>query len=123
MKKKLLAAGTGLMVFTMMLSPGITAWASENEANVAVEYETSLEDLGYLESATTVVSPEWVIPRKYKVTANNVNIRTAANTSSDVVGKLYKGDIVWVKSINNGWAKFKYDGQWRYVSATYITEA
>ncbi|HEY9574321.1 MAG TPA: hypothetical protein VIR32_02180 [Lachnospiraceae bacterium] len=33
------------------------------------------------------------------------------------------GEDIRVKSIDNGWAKFKYNGQWRYVSATYIKEA
>ena len=38
------------------------------------------------------------------------------------VGKLYKGDIIKVKSIDNGWAKFKYNDQYRYVSANYVKE-
>ena len=41
-------------------------------------------------------------------------------TGYAVVGSLFKNDIVKVKSISEGWAKFKYDGQWRYVSATYL---
>jgi len=66
------------------------------------------------------IEPRWVFTKKYKVTASSLNIRSKASTSGTIVGTLYKGDIINVKSIDNGWAKFKYNDQWRYVSATYI---
>lgn len=68
------------------------------------------------------IEPMWLFERKYEVTGDDVNIRTGPGTSYKSVGMLYRHDVISVKSIDNGWAKFKYNGQWRYVSATYIKE-
>ncbi len=65
---------------------------------------------------------EWFFAKSYKCTGNNVNVRTKPKKRSKIVGILYKGDVVKVKSINKGWAKIKWNGKYRYVSARYLTE-
>jgi len=55
----------------------------------------------------------------YKVKVNSsLNIRSAANTSSKIVGSLKNGQYIYATSVSNGWAKF-YKG---YVSTTYLTK-
>lgn len=88
-------------------------------AEVIVETEITESDT----DGSVGIEPAWVLTKKYKVTASTLNIRSKASTDGSVVGKLYKGDIINVKSIDNGWAKFKYNDQWRYVSSTYIKAA
>lgn len=89
-----------------------------NPVEVIVESEITESDI----DENLEIEPRWIFQKKYKVTASSLNIRSKPSTNGDIVGKFYKGDIISVKSIDNGWAKFKYNEQWRYVSATYIKE-
>lgn len=58
---------------------------------------------------------------RYEVTAKtSLNIRTAANPTAPVLGKVSKGGYVTVYEIQNGWAKIYYGGTYGYVSANYI---
>lgn len=61
--------------------------------------------------------------RKYKVTGNDVNVRSGAGTNYKIISKLQRGDIIKVKSIDNGWARFDNHGTDAYVSANYIQRA
>ena len=61
-----------------------------------------------------------VAQSSYKVKIQKVNVRTQPSTSSTIVGSVSQGTIIEVKSINNGWASFKYNGNIRYVSASYL---
>ena len=54
------------------------------------------------------------------VTTDALNVRDAANWSAKKLGVLAKGTNVDVISINNGWAKIKYNGNYGYISSTYI---
>ncbi len=48
----------------------------------------------------------------YVITASSLNVRTAANTSSDIVGVLDNGAIVYISELSNGWGKVTLeDGQ------------
>lgn len=134
MTRNLLSMTTFLLASVMMLSSTSTTLAAELDNSKIIEtvfdtnavLEISENDTLMSEaaiSAEDAVDPAWLLTKKYKVTGNDVNIRTGPGTSYAVVGTLYKGDIINVKSIDNGWAKFKYNGQWRYVSSTYIKAA
>ena len=137
MKKTLLSMGTVLMTASIMVAPTTTAYAEEAKNFInerEFEYQTdfdvpnaindytnlSMLEITKLSNEDAGIEPAWLFEKKYVVTGDNVNIRTGAGTNYPSVGKLYKGDIISVKSIDNGWAKFKYNDQWRYVSATYI---
>lgn len=145
MKKKLIAIGTVLLTLSTLAMPASTVFAAEleNEAteieatatdeeatleeaiDVEAEAVTPLEEIIVepVETEGSAIEPRWLFEKKYKVTGNNVNIRTGPGTGYASVGKLYKNDIVWVKSIDNGWAKFTYNGQTRYISSTYVKAA
>lgn len=73
----------------------------------------------------TYTHTEYVAPTttKYRCTANSVlNVRSAPNTYSQVLGTIKSGQVVEVYSINNGFAKIYYGGQYAYISAKYITK-
>lgn len=54
------------------------------------------------------------------VNATSVNIRSAASTSSRIVGKLKKGERIIVLSISNGWARCVSNGKEVFVSSRYL---
>ncbi|MBW7651781.1 N-acetylmuramoyl-L-alanine amidase [Anoxybacillus sp. ST4] len=54
------------------------------------------------------------------VTASLLNVRQSPSTTSTVVGKLSKGQVVDVYDINGYWAKIVYNGQFAYVHKTYV---
>ncbi|MEX3745352.1 N-acetylmuramoyl-L-alanine amidase [Lysinibacillus xylanilyticus] len=55
-----------------------------------------------------------------RVTVDNLNIRTEANSTSTVVSKLKKGECVQVNSINGYWAQVTSNGQNGYVNKSYL---
>ncbi len=55
-----------------------------------------------------------------KVTGNSVNIRSASNTSSSVVGQADNGQSVTVVGAENGFYKINYNGTTAYISADYV---
>ncbi len=56
----------------------------------------------------------------YRVTAQKVNVRSAASTKSTIVGSLLRDEQVEVKAVNGSWATVAYKGGTRYVSANYL---
>ena len=56
----------------------------------------------------------------YRCTADVLNIRTAPNTYSNVIGVLKKGQIVNVYDTSNGFGRISYNGQIGYVSLDYL---
>ncbi|MCT4789259.1 SH3 domain-containing protein, partial [Exiguobacterium mexicanum] len=59
----------------------------------------------------------------YEGTVNTsiLNVRSATSTTSDIVGKLTQGETVQVYTTNDTWAQIEFEGEKRYVSATYLT--
>lgn len=55
-----------------------------------------------------------------RATVNGLNVRSAANASSSILGILNRGDEVNVLSINGWWAKVNYKGSIGYVHKTYL---
>ena len=55
-----------------------------------------------------------------RVTVDNLNVRSSADTTSTVLGKLRKGEYVHVNSINNYWAEITFDDQTGYIHKSYI---
>ena len=58
---------------------------------------------------------------KYTVTANSLNVRSAPNTNSNIIGSLKKGTQIEVIEIKSGWARIKYNKSTGYVSAKFIS--
>ncbi|MFK2351001.1 SH3 domain-containing protein [Bacteroides fragilis] len=51
---------------------------------------------------------------------NGLNVRASANKNGEVLGQLSQDNVIDVISIENGWAKFNYNGWQGYVSASYL---
>ena len=62
-------------------------------------------------------------PTEAFVTATTLNVRKGAGTAHVRIGTLKRGDKVEVLSVNNGWAKIRFNGGEGYVSANYLTTA
>lgn len=57
-----------------------------------------------------------------QVSVSSLNMRTGPSTSYKIITVLNKGDEVEVISIENGWAKIKYNSKTGYVSNSYLTD-
>lgn len=66
------------------------------------------------------ISEAALVSTNYEVTANTLNIRTTASTSSKVLGKLNKKDKIAVLQIKNNWAKIAYKNSYGYIHTNYI---
>ncbi|KOS66636.1 N-acetylmuramoyl-L-alanine amidase [Lysinibacillus contaminans] len=55
-----------------------------------------------------------------RVTVDNLNVRSSADNTSTVLGKLKKGESVQVGKINGYWAEITYSGQTGYVHKSYL---
>ena len=55
--------------------------------------------------------------------SSTVNFRSAASTSSTILGELKNGTAVSVLSTSNGWSKVSYAGKTGYISADYLVTA
>lgn len=142
MKKNILSLGAFLASSAIFLSP-CTAFAAEGSPDIlttestieATADETGNDVVTFSVDDQTIVSDEvensadyignnaytdGLFGTKYEVTGDKVNVRTGPGTSYESVAQLYKGDVVTVKSIENGWAKFKYHKEWRYISTSYL---
>lgn len=55
------------------------------------------------------------------LTSSDVNLRKQATTSSAVVGKFTKGDMITVTGQNDDWYQISYQGEPAYVSKDYVS--
>lgn len=60
----------------------------------------------------------------YEVTTNsaNLNIRSAASTSAEVLGQAAKGQVLKVVSTDGDWAEVEFNGKKAYASLQYLTQ-
>ena len=64
-----------------------------------------------------------LFPSRYSVTATALNVRSGPSASHSILGTLNRGDIIHVREIVNGWARFKFNGRNVYVNASYLAFA
>ncbi|OJE41054.1 enterotoxin [Bacillus proteolyticus] len=58
----------------------------------------------------------------YYVTANVLNVRTGANTDSEILGTLKKDDVIeTTNQVQNEWLQFEYGGKAAYVHVPFLT--
>ena len=55
--------------------------------------------------------------------SSTVNFRSAASSSSTILGELKNGTAITVLSTSNGWSKVSYAGKTGYISADYLVTA
>jgi SH3-like domain-containing protein len=59
---------------------------------------------------------------KGRINANLLNIRSLPNTTSDVIGKLKKDDIVELVKLQGDWYEIKYQDSSAFVAAKFVVE-
>ena len=64
-----------------------------------------------------------ILTTKYRVSVNKATMRSGPGTNYSSLGTLNKNDVVWVRSISGGWAKFKVNSKWHYISEKCIKKA
>lgn len=94
---------------------------SQGNGWTKVKYEGRL---GYVSSEYLQdIKPEATIQGLKEVTTSSLNVRSGANTSYSVIGKLKKGEKIKVISESNEWAKIEYNGKIAYTSSRYLKNA
>lgn len=109
-----------MFAFMVILIPNIQVYAAEkNKERIHIGDENiscceiEQSDSNCDESGTT--DKERLFVTEYIVLTTKEPMRSGPGTSYSIVGYLYKDDIVNVSTIENGWAKFKVNGEWRYI--------
>jgi len=77
------------------------------------EINPAYSEFGEFTIATdsSVLHQNFQAGEKYRVvTRNRLNLRGGVGTNFNVIGSLHSGQIVFVKSINNGWASIDLEG-------------
>lgn len=82
----------------------------ENEYDLAYENQLAEEESTEAASAAVIM---------YATGA--VNVRDAASTTAQIVGKYQKNDMVFVYEIEGDWAKVNYEESQRYVNKNYLS--
>ncbi|WP_088291006.1 cell wall-binding protein EntB [Bacillus mycoides] len=58
----------------------------------------------------------------YHVTANLLNIRTEANTESEILGRLKQDDVIEsTHQVKDGWLQFEYKGKTAYANVSFLS--
>ena len=122
MRRKIISIFTGVMMCCMIVIPGTITHAAEIserggevkqvESNNFVTKNISEED-----------NARGILTTKYRVSVTKVTMRSGPGTNYSSIGTLYKNDVVWVRTISNGWAKFKVNSRWHYIPNSSIKKA
>lgn len=116
MKKQMMMIVMTIFVGAVcVINGGITVNAAE--LNEKTNYELEQINSDRINSVDES-SARGLFSTKYIVTATKSAIRSGAGTSYSVIGYIYRGSIVEVKSISNGWAKTKFNGTTGYIKAS-----
>lgn len=71
---------------------------------------------------TTPPESQAPVVQKVKATANDVNIRSSANTSSEVLGKMNLGDVFVKISVEGDWTKVEYNGGTGFIKNEFLAD-
>lgn len=102
----------GSIVSIREISSLVARGAQVNEEGVIEVAETS-------EPEVTVQYPEWQNKLMPKV-EDYLSVRTGASTDTEVIGKLYKGDVADITSVEDGWYGVTSGKVTGYVNADYV---
>lgn len=105
------------MLSTLLFVPFGSMQVYAADCIIENELEYGDENLPHLYSDEI---SERLFTTDYIVTVSKANIRTGPGSKYSSVGYVYKDDIIHVISISNGWAKFKINGNERYIYASYL---
>lgn len=103
----------------MVSVPGITTHAagiSEKAEDTDLVTLACMSRNISLEGRPEENEPYGLFTTKYRVSATKATMRSGPGTNYPSSGTLYKNDVVWVYSISNGWAKFKVNSEWCFIT-------
>ena len=110
MKKRMFMV---MLAICMSFSQKVSAADQANAEAYALEEEGETSEYGIGGGE----EPD-LFETEYIVIVSSVSFRSGPGYGYSVDGTLYQGDYVMVKSISGGWAKFNYDGTWKYVPSS-----
>ncbi|MDK2585024.1 SH3 domain-containing protein [Romboutsia sedimentorum] len=114
-------AGTSYRSIATLNKGTVLDVVSQGSGWTKVKYEGRL---GYVSSEYLQdIKPEATTQGLKEVTTSSLNVRSGANTSYSVVGKLKNGEKIKVISESNEWAKIEYKGKIAYTSSRYLKNA
>lgn len=114
-------AGTSYRSIATLNKGTVLDVVSQGSGWTKVKYEGRL---GYVSSEYLQdIKPESTTQGLKEVTTSSLNVRSGANTSYSVVGKLKNGEKIKVISESNEWAKIEYKGKIAYTSSRYLKNA
>lgn len=128
MKKKIVSACAGMLSICMVTVAGITTHAAEisvkgGRESIRIESFISTTDGTSQRKLPLENEAKGLFTTKYRVSVNKATMRSGPGTNYSSLGTLYKNDVVWVRSISDGWAKFKVNSKWHYISESCIKKA
>lgn len=56
-----------------------------------------------------------------KVSADRLNVRSAANTNASLIGQINMGGQIWVEGQQQNWSQIRFNGNRGYVASRYLT--
>jgi hypothetical protein len=107
LKRKKGRIGCGTFLLLIIVGLYFIGKFSSNDSSVTTDNKT-YNEINTATSTTNTTTP--AVPRDLRYAHTTINIRAGAGKSHKVVGKLYRGDVVEVKSVENWWAKISVDG-------------
>ena len=126
MKQKFAVNLIIVIVYCVMVIPNLTVEAAEksDEKNTndmeTVSYV--FDDVFHTETSNEK-KDRGLLTTKYRVIVNKVIMRSGPGVNYPSLGTIYRDDVVWVRSISNGWAKFKVNSKWHYIPEKSIKKA
>ena len=116
------------------LQQSITKWATDYKAQVAAEEaakqeaeqkaaeeaKKAEEEKAAAEAQAAADAQEAANAKQGTINASDIHVRDAASSDGNSLGKVNKGDVVTVYSVENGWAKIDFNGTKAYVSADFV---
>lgn len=111
-----------LLFAGMLFSAGNSVFASVPETPETSPVYSQFADSITVANTGEIAEPNDLTLKPYKVIVSQTTIRTGPGSSYAAVATIYKKDIVYVRSINDGWAKIRLNSKWRYVKSSDITK-
>ena len=112
-----------LVLMTLCMALPQRVFAADLESTEMHVIEVDAEEEGGISEYSIGGEDPDLFETEYIVIVSSVSFRSGPGYGYSIVGTLYQGDYVMVKSISNGWAKFNYHGGWSYVPASALERA
>ncbi|WP_286231267.1 LysM peptidoglycan-binding domain-containing protein [Neobacillus mesonae] len=98
--------------------------SGENIEVIAKEHGVTAQEILDANGLTSIDGKKILLPKVHNriVTATILNIRSLPTTSSSIIGKYKKGDVVKVAFVENGWAGILIKGRVCYINMDYLTQ-